>query len=60
MADTPPLNLVYIALAHEDPTILISPDEKRVEVNLAAIARLIANPPLMLQMRKADPMTEER
>jgi hypothetical protein len=49
----PPPNLVHVALAELDPTVLISPDMKRVEVNLDAICRLIANPPPMIRAHMA-------
>lgn len=44
----PPINLVHAALFERDPTILTSPDGKRVEVSLEAIRSLLANPHPML------------
>lgn len=46
-----PRNLVHIALATNDPTMLTSPDGKRVEVDLDAIVKLLENPPPMLRTR---------
>jgi hypothetical protein len=39
---------VHAALALLDPLILTSPDGKRVEVSLAAISEIVANPPIWI------------
>jgi hypothetical protein len=44
----PPTNLVHVSLAHLDPMMLTSPDGKRVDVSLEAVAHLIENPPPMV------------
>lgn len=49
MSAWPSNNLVHAALAMYDASMLTSPDGKRVQVTIEAIASLLRNPPPMLQ-----------
>lgn len=43
-----PENLVHLALAHLDSNMLTSPDGKNIQVSLSAVAKLLADPSLMV------------
>lgn len=58
--DETPINLVHCALAEHDRTMLTSPDGKRVEVNLSAIAALVNRPPPMLAAAPQSHVAVER
>lgn len=44
----PPDNLMICSLYEFDKNMLISPDQRRVEVSIDALCKMFSNPPLML------------
>lgn len=53
-----PLNLLHASLAMADPTMLTSPDGKRIEINLAAIQSVFDNAPPMIAKPPTEPQGE--